>query len=443
MTSNIIELTRFRADLTRALTRSGERLLNAQDQAAQVSALEPLEAYFIARELGFDQARPLLLHMTEGQIQACIDLTCWHSHDFQPVALAEWLAVFADEGAITLAQTFFALDSEVQIIFLGKTLVVYSFEDDQIPDPEDDLEEKIRAMTPDSLYLLEIKIDDPMPINVLGLVGALYQHDADEAHHLIAAVRWEMQSQIEENALRIRSGRMHEFGFIAPDEAAILFSPPKKQPPSRALEPEQCAVTRLPALYAQVLGESNLLVQAMARITDQAYLSRLEQELVWSINTAIIAYGETPKDIEYVADIAMRVRDTISLGMEALLTKEVSGRQGDIVIDATQAGDLIKTWSMQDLFRHGYAATAILRSEVQQALSLSLVHDWYSMMEMDQSDEPGDRLDRAFISALLARHPLVGGFDQANEERVRAFASLADIASAQARLKRLIARLSS
>lgn len=440
MKSNITELTRFRADLTRALARRGTRLLESKHQAREVAALEPLEAYFIARELGLDQAKPLLLHMTESQVQACVDLTCWQSYDFHVGALAEWLAVFADEGAEALARTFFALDSEVQILFLAQTLVVYSFADDQIPD--DDPEEKIRAMTPDSLYLLEIKTEDPMPINVLGLVGALYQHEFDEAAHLVAAVRWEMASQIEEEALRIRSGRMHELGFIAPDDAAVLFSPPRNKPPFRSLEPEQCAVTRLPALYAQILGESNLLVRALAKITDQVYLSRLEQEIVWSINTAVIAYGETPKDIEYVADIAMRVRDTISLGMESLIAKESPTQQGDSAIDDSKAVGLIKDWSMQDLFRHGFAATAALREDVKQAMALPQVHEWYEQLEMDQSDEPFDRLDRAFIRALLARHPLVGGYDQEDEETVRAFATIADIAAAQARLKRLVARLS-
>lgn len=444
MPNKITELTRFRADLTRALARRGARLLEATDQAAEVAALEPLEAYLIARELGLDQARPLLLHLTEGQLQACVDLTCWQRHDFQASALAEWLSPFADEGASALAKTFFALDEEVQILFLAQTIKVYSFEDDQIPEPEDDLEEKIRATTPDTLYLLEMKEEEALPINPLGLVGALYQHDADEASHLIAAVRWEMPSQIEEEALRFRSNRMHELGFVAPDEATILFSPPRQQPPPRPLEPEECAVTRLPALYAQLLGESNLLVQALGLVSEPAALCRLEQELVWTINTAVIAYGETPRDIEYVADIAMRVRDTISLGLESLLFAQVDapGQPAGEASDARRALGLMKIWTLRDLFRHGYAAAATLQQEVRQAMRLPQVRTWYDLPEMEHSDEPADRLDRAFIRAQLGRHPLLGGFDQADADRVRAFASLADLSAAQARLQRLIRRLS-
>ena len=42
--NNIVELTPFRADLTRAMARRGERLLASTDLAEEVAALEPLEA---------------------------------------------------------------------------------------------------------------------------------------------------------------------------------------------------------------------------------------------------------------------------------------------------------------------------------------------------------------------------------------------------------------
>lgn len=444
MTNNIIELTRFRADLTRALTRRGARLLESENQADDVAALEPLEAYLIARELGLEQAKPLLLHLTQEQLQANIDLTCWQRHDFQASALEEWLATFIDADTSIVARTFLALDSEVQILFLTQTLKVYSFEDDQIPEPEeDDVEEVLRASTPDGLYLLEVRSDEPMKINPLGLVGALYQYDEEEARHLIASVRWEMPSQIEEEALRFRSNRMHELGFVSPDEASVLFTPPRPQPPPRSLEPEVCSVTRLPALYAQLLGESNLLVRALAMITAPADLCRLEQELVWAINSAIIAYGESPRDIEHVADIALRVRDTISLGLETLLSKTASDEQANKGgSDALRAVDFMKQWSMRDLFRHGYAAATPLLHDLKKAMQLSSFHAWYSLPELEQSDEPEDRLDRAFIHALKGRHPLFGGFDPAQSGKVQAFACRADIIAAQLRLQQIILRVS-
>jgi len=50
-------------------------------------------------------------------------------------------------------------------------------------------------------------------------------------------------------------------------------------------------------------------------------------------------------------------------------------------------------------------------------------------------------LERAFVSALLGRHPLRGGFDLAKTENVKAFASLAEIDAAHVRLQLLVANI--
>lgn len=438
-TNNMTELTRFRADLARSLARRGTRLLEAADQAREVAVLEPLEAYFITKELGLDHARPIIMHFSEEQLQACIDLSCWHNNDFQTTELADWLTAYAEEGGTALAHAFFSMDIEVQVLFLAQTLTIYSFEDDQIP--EYDPECQLRAVTPDSLYLLEVKGDRSMPLNPLGLVGALYQYDAERAGHLMTDVRWELPSQLEEDALRFRSGRMHELGFVPPDEAAILFTPPRNQPPPLHAEPLESAATRLPALYAGLMVVPTLLSQALALITDPPFLSRLEQELVWTINSAIVAYGESPQDVAHVAVIALRVRDTISLGLESLLQRDGLNLQHDGDKALEQAVRHMQRWGLRDLFRHGYAASLALQQEIKQIMRRPQVLAWYDLPEMQRPDEPGDRLDYAFVSALLGRHPQLAGFDPDKPERVRPLASLADLTAVQARLERLAARL--
>lgn len=104
--NNTIELTPFRADLTRALTRRGERILAATDLAKEVAALEPLEAYYIVREMGFDQALPIVLKLNPTQLEACVDLDCWDRYDFTVDSLDEWLTTFSQAGPETLAETF-------------------------------------------------------------------------------------------------------------------------------------------------------------------------------------------------------------------------------------------------------------------------------------------------------------------------------------------------
>src|SRR5437867_3755631 len=102
--ASVVTLSRFRAELSRALSRRGKRMLEAADLSDQVQALEPLEAYFIVKELGVGDAAPILLHATFEQLKTFIDLDCWSGDRPNLQEIDAWLAVFAAEGFEALAR---------------------------------------------------------------------------------------------------------------------------------------------------------------------------------------------------------------------------------------------------------------------------------------------------------------------------------------------------
>ena len=444
MTDNkIIELTPFRADLTRALARRGERLLAATDLADEVANLEPLEAYYIVREIGLDHSLPILLQLSPEQLEACVDLDCWSRYDFAPDSLDEWLTAFALAGPEALAQAFFSLDYVVQLLFLAQTVIVFDPDMDEVPhQDEDDEDAPIRAMTPDGFYLLELKTELAMKLHPFTVLDALYQYDLAATHQLLSEVRVDLPIQIEEEALRFRNGRMQDIGFVTPDEADVLFSRPVTRPPLPRLQQRgESPVTRIPSVYAAPLTETTLLQQALSLIADQESLALLEQELVWAINSAIIAYGEKTQDTKQITDIAERVRDTICLGLEALIAQQAPDCPLDGPEAAAKAADLLEVWYMSDLFRYGFAASQDLQREARQAMREPLFKAWYDLPDTEQSDDSADRLARAFVVALLGRHPLHSGFALARPEEVKAFACLVDIAAARLRLKGLVGQI--
>jgi Family of unknown function (DUF6178) len=439
--NNTIEAIPFDANLTRALARRGERLLASTDLAEEVAVLEPLEAYYIVREIGFDRALPILLKLDQNQLETCIDLDCWNSYDFAVDSLDEWLATFSLAGPETLAETFLSLDYVVQLLFLAKTVTVYDPDTDQVPE-KDKEKGTSRAMTPDGFYLLELKTEMGLKLHPFTLLDAMYQYDLTATHQLLSEVRVDLSTQIEEEALRFRNGRMQDIGFVTPDEAATLFSKPaSRQASARPQKSIADVISRVPSVYAGPLSKTTLLQQALALITDQENISRLEQEIVWTINSAIIAYGEKTKDTKQITDIAERVRDTISLGLESLLVKESFDGSLNGATAVGKAAELLNAWYISDLFRHGFAATQSLQQEVRQALRDPGFRAWYDLLEMEQSDDSNEQLERAFVNALLGRHPLQGGFNLAKPEDVKAFACLADIDKAQIRLQRIIAHI--
>ena len=441
MTDNkIIELTPFRADLTRALSRRGERLLASTDLAVEVAKLEPLEAYYVVREIGLDLALPIIIELSSEQLMAGIDLDCWHGTGFAADSLDEWMQAYALAGPEALAKGFLALDHVVQLLFLCRTVTVYDPDTDQVP-PEKEASETPRVVSPDGFYILDLKSELDLKIHPYTLLDALYKYDSNAAFHLLRAVRVDLPTQIEEEALRFRNGRMEDIGFVGPEEAAVLFSRPSPEISVIHQKPLSRDFARLPAVYAESLGETTLLPRVMGLIKDPECLARLEQEIVWAINSAIIAYGEKTRDIDQITEIAERVRDTISLGLETLIAnQEVNGL---LVTPAvlSQAADLLEVSSVNELFRHGFAATLPLQQQLQQAMASPDFRDWYNLADTDQSDEPSDRLERAFVTALRGRHPLRGGIDLAKDDGVTAFSCLDEIHTASERLKQLVAGL--
>jgi hypothetical protein len=81
------------------------------------------------------------------------------------------------------------------------------------------------------------------------------------------------------------------------------------------------------------------------------------------------------------------------------------------------------------------------KQEARQSLDKAQFRNWYDLAETNQSDESADRLERAFVTALLGRHPLCSGFSPAHAEEVKALACLADIDADHGASKKLVARI--
>ena len=429
-----------RKDQQQELFRQSERLVASTNLADDVARLELLEAYYIVRDIGLGQALPILLNLSSEQLEACVDLDCWNRYDFAADRLDEWLIAFSQAGPEALAEAFFGLDYVVQLLFLAQTVTVYDPDMDKVPSVDEE-NGPLRAMTPDGFYLLELKTDLVLMLHPFSVLDSLYQYDLLATHQLLSEVRVDLLTQIEEEALRFRNGRMQDLGFVTPDEARFLFSRPRHSPSiSRSGFPVKNAEICLPFVYTERSGEEGLFQQALSLVSDPDFLTRLQQELVWTINTAIIAYGEKTQDTGQIVDIAKRVRDTVSLGLESLLyQRDPACLLGDTVADL--AVEFLELWSVSDLFQHGFAASEDLQKETRQALQNPCLQAWFDLETAQQTEAPGDLLDRAFITAILGRHPLQSGFELTHPDAVKAFFSLADLDVARVRLKRLVARI--
>ncbi|HET6345646.1 MAG TPA: DUF6178 family protein, partial [Myxococcota bacterium] len=431
--ATVVNLSRFRADVSRALTRRGKNLLEAHNLPEQVAALPPLEAYLIVKELGVDEATPLLQHMTREQVQTCVDLDCWDGDDFSAVECDAWLAAFAQEGPESLARAFFGLDEELQVLFLAASVTVFDLRSEEEPviPPE-----RAHMNTQDGFFTL-VATAEEREVEPFVLIEALYRQSIEEVFRMLTAAKWETPTALGEEAFRFRSGRLEDLGFPSPEVAAKLFAPPPKVTP--ACVPGVPGAVSLPALYASAMTQGCLFTRAMGRIGAAAVLERLEGELVHLVNAAVVAYGESPRDLAHLTEISTRVRDTLSLGLEAVLSPDAPLPFTDGEDAAEKAAAVLGTWPLLHVFQRGAAEVRPVHGAARALASDPVVAAWLNVT-LATDDDP-ERLDRAFLRALVLPRPLWSGFDPLRPEMTRAWASKKDIAATRARFDTLAARL--
>ena len=153
------------------------------------------------------------------------------------------------------------------------------------------------------------------------------------------------------------------------------------------------------------------------------------------MNAAFVAYGENIGNISHVARMAARVRDTVSLGMEHVLSPDgpVLFLSGEAV--AADAAALLAKWPLRDLFSHGHKAVQPL-----QRAAVALCHDPiaanFIASNLAADDDPR-YLDRAFLRHLAVSKPLLAGYDAHHPLATKAFGKKSELVAAQARLDAL------
>ena len=441
MTSTSQSLSRFEKNLSRALTMRGKELLASDNLVQAVSQLEPLEVYFIVKELGIGTATPVLLAASADQLQAFVDLDCWESDQLNLVELDAWLAPFAGLGPHALTAAFLSLDEELQVVYLKQALVILVKQD---KDDAPSTGRKVPSMsTPDHAFVVEVV--DPeadREIEPLELVRALYRFAGpSRAFGTLMQAHAEMVGTLTEQAFQFRSGRLQEMGFPTLEEAKQLFTPAPQEAPGVVPPKLGDSLRHLPAVYAGTLQGESLLTMALSRIESTEFAEHLESSLMFLVNRAMVAYGEPPRHIDHARTIAERTTATISLGLECLLSPDAPLETESLSGHAEQAERLLHAWPMRDLFRRGFQASIALRRAAHDLISDPVVQSWFTRHEDESDDYSEDRRDRAFLKALLSEHPLESGFDPLKPDELRAFGSQSALAEAESRLDQLANRL--
>jgi hypothetical protein len=200
------------------LAQRGALLDLLPDPEAVVPLMPEAELCFTCKYVGVHDASSLLALATNDQIIACLDLDAWRGLAPNVLRLGAWIASLAEAGDETLLRSAQAMDPELLSLYIRHHVRVEmkpaGDEDWQPPEGGQTLEGQF--------YYIAIEAnDDVEPLS--RLLHVLFQKDYWLYFRMMQSVNEELTLEVEEWALRWRTGRLEDLGFPAWDASMRIY----------------------------------------------------------------------------------------------------------------------------------------------------------------------------------------------------------------------------
>ena len=396
------ELRDARAALAAAHGRKRlDVVLDARDPQALVRALPADELYFTIREIGLADAAPLIQLASAAQFRTFLDLDAWTGDRLDPAKALPWLraaragAQLEPKAAARWARKLAGLDREVLYLLLRTSLRVHDLEQD--PDPELHADRFLR--TPEGKFVVEFLVDGTEYLAVRGVLDDLYAEDPFQATRLLSAIRWDLPSELEESALRWRTGRLADLGYPSREEALSWFARPPRTPAPAA----PGAPARPPGFLLATLARGSLLDRALAALPD-ADRAAVEAQVIAAANAVLVADAVDPTDVDAVREAFQAARSLLDLGLEALAGAD----------DARAAAVLSET-PVKRVFQEGFGRILALRWRAERILERAGGADGFPSPLQEALRALASRRPRYFPGLEAPREewgtPMAGAFE--------------------------------
>jgi len=398
-------------------------ILDQPDPKKFVRSLPGEDLFFALKEIGLDDAAEVVGLTTPTQFRTFVDIDAWERDTLLPERVLGWLRL-AWEGRMgedAFRAQRAGLDPEVVLHLLRKVGTVHAMDEDgDYPNVMGD--NFIR--TAEGKYIFEISVEGDDGVMARRIIEDFIDENPFEATRLFEAVRWELDSELEENCLRWRTGRMRDIGFPDLEEALKVWTPLPASWKPRDAAPAHGPVSGVPALLLATTRADLLLDRAAERLADE-HRPAFNEGLVYLLNCALVADGIDPKDLDLARASLAGTRDTLSLGLEL-------ASEGDVAL----AAGILATTPAHELFRR--AVTELL--ELQKQANFSGKSVAFGAGPAANVDSP----DAEVLTGLRRRRPRLYDPPTAGQKRpegaFRALRDRADVLHVRTVLARVDAR---
>jgi len=363
-------------------------LLSSQAPAV-VRALPVEEVYQMVKEIGEENALPVLSIISTSQLQYIFDVEWWEGHKFLPKSAMAWLDLMDQANDQQILAWFGTEDFDQKVMVLQSLIKVFINEDS----PEDhEGVEGLLHFSLDGVHEIFLKVPEAEPI-LKKLFKVLFSEYQKLYFALMEGVISYMVTPTVETSYRWLLSRNEEKGIPSFEEAQGVYS---------LLDPEDLKLG-IPSLNdfsggksSQALAPSYLLAdvdpatflgQCLAMLKNPGRFDTLCWEIVYLANKVMVADRRHLANLEHRRETMGKVLGYINIGLEL-------GASGDIA----KGEKILSQTYMQSMFQAGYSAVMRLKWEAEAIIRENGLFV-ENVVPFGQRDH---------LAALVARFPQIG-----------------------------------
>ncbi|ROQ89805.1 DUF6178 family protein [Desulfosoma caldarium] len=340
-----------------------ETIISRPDAEAVAAALSDQDFYLTVKEIGAEDALPLLAVASLDQITHVFDLEMWRKDRIVPGPAIQWLDRLFRADPKRMLAWLYAADFELLVSLFKKWIRVA-----QRPDEIDPLEavDFLPKNTLDDQYYWETFYPQFEHL-IRQVLSYLFETHYGFYKELMDHLLWALEPEMEEEAYRFHRGRLEDRAIPDYYDALEIYKPldlrsiPFEKIPLS--EPSQDEGPSSPGFALIPMAEGALLQRALAQVNDSRLVDTLRWEMAALANKIVVADGlapDVPDDLHEAAEKAAAMvnlgLDLLSAGNESLALRAVQEVYMEHLFRAAQAKVFGVQKRLKALLRDGWIA---------------------------------------------------------------------------------------
>jgi hypothetical protein len=347
-------------------------LLERPDVMRVVRTMPIQDLFALLRGRGPEDSLEIMELLDSGQVQRFLDLDAWRGDRMDPEAMGRWISTLFSANRQRAVQQLRGLDIELLSLLLK--LHTRVFDAEELENYAEAL--GFHSVSPDNRYVVQYLGEpetEPLVRSLKEMVEGLFGRDLPFMLRLLEAIRWEVPSSLEEEALRWREARLADLGFpslaearsilayVDPDRGLDGILPPMAPPEWEDEVPVDDEKPVLDLSTSVLLPDGfqahPVFIQALSQLDEKNH-RRVAHELVLATNRTHAARGGDPGDPEALQESADRTLHTTALALSYL-------SRGD----ESALGSFLAKAPVARLFQVGHSLSVRLARQFKKRLS--------------------------------------------------------------------------